>query len=344
MSESGEKSLPPSAKKLAEARKRGQLAHSKDMPAAVSFVVCLVVVMSTAGDALKKISEAIINTMAMSERTFEQRAYYAIIELGSLMAEFVGAAVAAAVLASVLTHVIVMGGPIVTLEPMSQGLAKFDPVTNLKGIFGVQALSEVIKSILKVCVLGVVLAIIVVGGIRPATLTLQCGLWCQIALAEHLSRSILLVGAFIMVLIGIVDILLQNWMFTRDMRMTFDEQKREHKEQEGSPEIKQEQRRLRKEALTGDPVGAKSANIFMTGEGAFVIGIRYIKGETPVPVLVYRSDKIEAKTFRTDYPKARSYRNVKLHARLMAEGKMGQMVPQSLFEDSARMLYDLSML
>ncbi len=344
MSESGEKTLPPSDKKLRDARKNGQLAHSKDMPSAVSLIACLAVVASTTTYGLKTISGSIISSLSFSEKTFQQRAVDSVIELGVFMGQFVGAAVAAAIGAVILSHIIVMRGFIFTLQPMSQGLQKLNPVTNLKQIFGANALSELIKSILKVVVLGGVLGIVIQTGIQAAINTLFCGLNCQIALAGHLSRSILIVGSSVLLVLGGVDILLQNWMFTREMRMTFDEQKRERKEQDGSPEIKQEQGRLRREAIMGDPLGAKNSTIFLTGEGDVVIGIRYEKSKTPVPVLVYRSAKVTIGELQKAHPSTHLYRQTALHEKLMSEGKMGKIVPRSTFDASARMLYALSMI
>jgi type III secretion protein U len=344
MSESGEKTLPPSDKKLRDARKNGQLAHSKDMPTAVSLIACLAVVATSATYGLKTISGSIISSLSFSEKTFQQRAIDSVIELGSFMGQFVGSAVAAAIGAVILSHIIVMRGFIFTLHPMSQGLNKLNPVTNLKQIFGINALSELIKSILKVVVLGGVLAIVIQDGILGALNTPFCGLNCQIALAGHLALNILIVGSFILLVLGGVDILLQNWMFNRDMMMTFDEQKRERKEQDGSPEIKQEQGRLRREAIMGDPIGAKNATIFLSGDGDVVIGISYVKGKTPVPVLVYRSPKLTSAELHAEHPSARLYRSASLHATLMAEGKIGKMIPKSTFDSSARMLYALSMI
>jgi type III secretion protein U len=344
MSESGEKTLPPTDKKLRDARKNGQLAHSKDMPTATSFIACFAVVASSANYGFKSIADSIIGALAFSEKTFQQRAGDAVIELSGFMAQFVGAAVAAAIGAVILTHIIVMRGFIFTFQPMSQGLGKLNPVNNLKQIFGFHALSELLKSILKVVFLGGVLGIIVQHGIRSAINSPFCGISCQIALAEHLAYNILIVGSFLLLILGGVDILLQNWMFTRDMRMTFDEQKRERKEQDGSPEIKQEQGRLRREAITGDPVGAKSAEIFLTGDNDVVIGINYVKGKTPVPVLVYRSSKLAIGELQKAYPAARLYRQSSLHAVLLTEGKMGKIIPKSTFNTAARMLYALSMI
>ncbi len=344
MSDSGEKTLPPSQKKLRDARKNGQLAHSRDMPAAVALIACLAAVGATSPGALKRIADAIIRSMAASERDFQQRAAESLVELMSFVIQFLGAAVAAATAAVVLGHIIVMRGFIFTFHPMSQGLQRLNPVNNIKQIFGIHAFSELLKAILKVVVLGGVLGLIIMNGLPSAVFTPNCGISCQVALAGHLGLNILVIGSFILLILGGADILLQNWIFTREMRMTHDEQKRERKEQDGSPEIKQEQSRLRRETIMGEPVGAKHATVFVSGEGNVIIGIRYVKGETPVPMIVFRSKDVTTAALQKAYPKAKFFEGGRMHATLVAEGKMGKMIPRSTFDASARMLYALSLI
>lgn len=50
--------------------------------------------------------------------------------------------------------------------------------------------------------------------------------------------------------VGAVDLLIQRWLFSREMRMTRSEHKREHKDMEGDPLIKRERRRLRQDFQT----------------------------------------------------------------------------------------------
>ncbi len=87
-------------------------------------------------------------------------------------------------------------------------------------------------------------------------------------------------------MIGILDVPIQRWLFLRDMRMTTTEYKREHKDLEGDPLVRQELQRQRREVVM-QPVrlGLKNA-VIVFAAGDRLVALRYVKGETPVPVIV----------------------------------------------------------
>jgi type III secretion protein U len=94
------------------------------------------------------------------------------------------------------------------------------------------------------------------------------------------------VGALAFVVIGIIDVPIQRWLFLRDMRMTKTEYRREYKDLEGDPLIRQELQRQRRETVS-NPVklGLKNATLVIV-ERDLLVALRYVKGETPIPMVV----------------------------------------------------------
>ncbi|RJG41507.1 EscU/YscU/HrcU family type III secretion system export apparatus switch protein [Mesorhizobium sp. DCY119] len=88
-------------------------------------------------------------------------------------------------------------------------------------------------------------------------------------------------AALAFVIIGILNVPLQCWLFLRDMRMKTTEYKREHKDLEGDPMIRHEQQWQRREAVMQPAkLGVKNAVIVFTA-GDRAVALRYVKGETP---------------------------------------------------------------
>ncbi|WP_205919892.1 EscU/YscU/HrcU family type III secretion system export apparatus switch protein, partial [Pseudomonas viridiflava] len=96
-------------------------------------------------------------------------------------------------------------------------------------------------------------------------------------------------------LVGAVDVLMQRWLFGRDMKMSRSEQKRERKDVDGDPLIKRERQRQRREMQAlATKLGLGRASLMIGIGGNWVVGVRYVRGETPVPVVVCRGSPEES--------------------------------------------------
>ena len=81
---------------------------------------------------------------------------------------------------------------------------------------------------------------------------------------------------------GLADLLIQRWIFLRDMRMTQTEAKRELKDQEGSPQIRGAHQRHRREAATETRLGVARATLIVKGRET-AAGLRYVRGKPGFP-------------------------------------------------------------
>jgi type III secretion protein U len=89
-------------------------------------------------------------------------------------------------------------------------------------------------------------------------------------------------------IIGLIDLLVQRRLFLRDMRMTRSEFKREHKDHEGDPHIRRERRKRSQQSQTRERVGLRHA-VLAVAHGKRVVGLRYRRGETPIPTVVSKA-------------------------------------------------------
>jgi type III secretion protein U len=85
---------------------------------------------------------------------------------------------------------------------------------------------------------------------------------------------------------GLLDLNIQRWLFQRQHRMTRSEAKRDRKEDEGSPEVQSYRRRLRQGILQTSRVYSPADATIMIEGGDSIVGLRFIRGETPLPVIV----------------------------------------------------------
>jgi len=336
---SEEKKLPPTAKKLRDARKKGQLARSGDFVSALSICAgfgCLCLRAGSIKDGWHEAVRLIDKLQAQPFNGAVAQALIGLIELTmAAVVPIIGAAAAAAILASFVAT----GGPTFSLEPLKPSLEKLDPIKGLKRLFSQRSLVELGKSLIKVLSLGAILLLTVIASWKALVYLPVCGMGCFGFVFQELKVLIeIAAGAFLIG--GLADLLIQRWLFLRDMRMTESEAKRESKEQEGNPQIKGEHRRIRRAAANESPTGIRRATLILTGP-ATVIGLRYVRGETGVPVLVCRAEG-ELASRLLEEARALHLSVVQDHVlarELMQKATMGKAVPIACFERVAKAVF-----
>lgn len=336
---SEEKKLPPTPKKLSDARKKGQVPRSADFVSALSICAglgYLYVTASSIEDGWHEAVRLIDKLQALPFNSAVQPALLGLVELW--MITFIPI-IAAAVIAAILASVLAAGGLTFSLESLKPSFQKLDPTKGLKRIVSQKSLLELGKSLFKVVILGVTLLSIAIASWRVLVYLPVCGLDCfgfvfrEIKVLIDIAAGGFLIG-------GLIDLLIQRWLFLRDMRMTQSEAKRESKEQQGNPQIKGEHRRLRREAAQESPLGVDRATLIVTGP-ARLVGLRYVRAETGVPVLVCRGEG-ELASRLLDRARGLNLSIIEdpvLARQLIRKAMMGKPVPMECFERVARAVF-----
>lgn len=337
---SEEKSLPASEKKLRDARKKGQVAKAPDFASGFAMLVLL--------GTLWLGSEWIFAAMRHGLDLAAQAAALADGEaLGRVPREI--AAVAAPLLlaplllgpaAIILFQVAANRGFILALEPLKPKLENIDPFKGMKRLFGMRSWVELAKSLVKLALFGTALALGAAGVLGSVAQSSLCGLACLGPILRAALTPLVWGTIAIMLLAGLADLLVQRALFLREMRMTKTEAKRERKDQDGSAEIKGARSRLRRQAASGERLGLARAVVLIAGDG-YSVGLRYVTGETAVPIVVCRGRGAQAGGLITG---ARElgvpvFHDPDLAAELAARTAPGEPVPPPLFKGVATAMF-----
>lgn len=292
--ESEEKSLPASEKKLRDARKKGQVSNSRDLLAGVSFAAVLCLLFFFQGWFYERFVGLVENVTRADERPFDAR----VMEAGALFFRllfFVVVPILATLVAFlVLPAIGVMRGLIFSFETVKPQFEHLSPVSGFKRIASLRNVVEFVKALVKVVFLASVFVVIGIGWMNPLFHGPSCGATCLTPILISALTVFGIAGAAGFIVLGLIDVPVQRWLFTRDMRMTRTEYKREQRDIEGDPLIRREFHRLRSEAVAAPRKGPRTTPTLLLVGGGRAIAIRFVKGETPMPIIVGKGEKLAA--------------------------------------------------
>lgn len=340
MAEKTEKATP---KKLKDARKKGQVAKSQDLPAALTFVVSIMGTLASVGYLFQNMGSFTLRMLREVPNTggdFDSRigglfkiALQVILNCSlPIMAIvcFVG----------VLVSFLVIG-PVFSLEALKFDLKKLNPIEGIKQKFKLKVLVELIKSMAKIIGAGIIIYIviwqmlpnIVSSVLMPVLGTAQ-------VVNDFLFKSALRVGIFFL-LVGLFDLSFQKKNFAKEMKMEKFEVKQEYKDTEGDPMIKGKRREIFREIAYQDgPGAARRARAIITNPTHIAVALKYDPKEEPAPIILTMGVGVFAERIikigvDNNIP---IMRNVDLARELYSKGKISDYIPEDTYPAVAEIM------
>lgn len=296
---SDEKTEKPTAKKLRDAKRRGQHAKSQDVTAAMvlmAVTLCLVTAASITVSRLATVVSRLLEDIGRVRGSTELLPMIVPTAWQGLLAilPFVFTAMFAGLAGSAMQV-----GLNFSMEAVSPKFDKLNPAQGLKKIFSIKSVIEFVKTVVKALAMGAVLWNV----IRDVLPTLMSSAYlpvASIAVAGWDAVIHLVFGALVLfIIIGPVDFGIQKFQFLKDQRMSKDEVKREHKESEGDPQMKGKRKQIAKEMANSAPKETvPGASVVVTNPTHYAVALRYTAGETSVPIVVAKGVDEEAAVIR----------------------------------------------
>jgi type III secretion protein U len=338
--ETEQKSLPASQKKLRDARRKGQVPHSRDLVTGFALT-CMFLYLLFAGPALADRLVALVGvTSRLADRQFAEAAGRAVaLALDVLLLTSLPLA-AVVLVADLVSGIASTFGPVFSFELVKPQLDHINPAQGLKRIFSANNAVEFAKAALKVMILVTAFVLIMRSAIEPLFETPACGERCVVTAALQTIKPLAATAIVAFLAIGLFDLLVQRRLFLREMQMTRTEAKREVKDLEGDPLIRGERRRVRQDVAGRNVrVGMRHA-IVAVMHGDVVVGLRFQPGETPAPAVVCKGTG-EAGAAMLAEARQRGIAvvdNAALAAALAARHKVGDFIASDLFGMVAEVL------
>ena len=339
MAEKTEKATP---KKLRDAKKKGQVAKSQDLPSAFTFIVSIWVVLSLSTFLYNQLGGFLVSTFKLIPDGNLEMVLSGMFQEAFLMIFYASIPVLGLVSIAGTVVTFLSVGPVFAPEVFKFDIKKFDPVQNLKAKFKMRTLVELIKSLLKISV-----ASYLIYGVMYNSLPVLIK-----AVSLPMSGALMIFHAFLMEVVvkvglffigvAVLDFAYQKKDFAKEMKMEKFEVKQEYKNSEGDPQIKSRRRQIAQEiAYQEGPSGAvKKAQAIVTNPTHLAIAVAYQRELDSAPYIVAMGENLNAQRIikiaeENDIPVVR---NIKLAHNLWENGEVYEYVPEDTYQAIAQIL------
>jgi flagellar biosynthesis protein FlhB len=329
VSDAGEKAFEPTPRRIAKAKREGNVARSSELAANVSFAAACFALVSVA---------ALFGSVAANELLRAQS--FAAAPSCALVLAVALVPIGAAAIAGAIASVAQSGG--LAPMPVTAKIERLNPIEGMRRILSRETLSHSLRAALAfLCATLAMTPALLAGGaamIRSPDLAQTVNeAWSA---AQHVAFAAGAVG----LLFSIAELGAARASWLRKLRMSVEERKREVKEEEGDALARGRRRSLHRAMLRGGLTRIKEASFVVVNPTCLAVALAYRPPRIPVPEVLARvRDEAAARVREL----AAIYgipivENVALARALYRDGRPGEPIPQTHYVAVAEVVVALT--
>jgi|Wag4MinimDraft_13_1082653.scaffolds.fasta_scaffold00035_7 flagellar biosynthetic protein FlhB len=339
--ENGEKTEQATPRRRQKAVEEGNIAKSRELSTALSFIAAILFLYYYMPYFMQGIEKVFIQFFQMTDFDITPNSTYYILTvvvkyLAGLVIPFMALLVAVGIIAN-----IVQFGFVISPKAMQPKFSRLDPIKGFSNLFSKRSLVELIKSLIKIFVVGAIAFFIVKGEISKIVSLASADPFSNMVFLGKLIFEISFKIAIVILLMAIADFIYQKWQHEEDLKMTKQEVKEEFKQMEGDPQVKQRirsmQRDMARKRMMED---VPKSDVVVTNPTHYAVAIKYEAGTDSAPKVVAKGQRLIALRIKElarekgvfiheDPPLARS---------LFAASDIGEEIPENLYRAVAEIL------
>ena len=323
-------------------RKRGQVAQTRELASVLVLLTTALMMWGLSRFFLQQLSEMINGSMgsflvqAARDGDLMPASLYVLKRGFMIMAPLMGILTLMGVASTV-----VQTGFMNNEEALELKFERLNPVEGFKKIFSLRSFMEGLKSVLKIVCIGFVVWWVIKGQVLNIPLIAGFGIEQIIVFAGELTIKILLTVGIFMGVLAAADYFFQRYELEKEMRMTKQEIKEEHKSREGDPMIKARIRRIQREMANKRMMtDVPKADVIITNPTHIAVAIQYDPMKMAAPRVLAKGAGTTAERIKEI---AREHNipimeNKPLARTIFKTLKIGATIPRELFTAVAQVL------
>lgn len=338
MASGEEKTEQPTGRRLKEARREGRLPQSMEVPQALTLIVAVVLLPGLLG----RLHHTLVNGWRQALMAADPSdPAPALHELSALTVDAVALLlplVAGIMIAAVLSRAM-LGGIRFNVHQIHPKPKKLNPLPGLKNMVSKRQIGQLARLTLKMGALAL-LAVALWGRLTAAVFLGPSTLEAFVAGIGNAISALLMAVLALSVVAGAVDGVVSVRKYRKDLRMTKQEVREDHKQTESNPQVKQEirarQRKMSRMRMMAEVV---RADVVLTNPTHFAVALRYEPG-SPAPKVVAKGADHMAKRIRELAAESGVpvRENKPLARALYSSVEIGEVIPVHLYQAVAEVL------
>ncbi|AKC87972.1 flagellar biosynthesis protein FlhB [Pseudoxanthomonas suwonensis] len=337
-----ERTEQPSAKRLREAREKGNIPRSRELATAAVFGAGVAALLA-AGPLLARGAQGWMRGALSPEPALLQAPERLFGHMGLLLLKLLWVVlplVAVSLLAALLAP-LAMGGLQFSNKALTPDLNRLNPAAGLKRIYGPEGLAELAKSLLRVALVGTAAGLTLSHGMDLLRTMPNQGLEDAARTGLHFTGRLLLATACALALLAAIDAPYQKWNWMRKLKMTRQELRDELKESEGNPQVKGKIRQMQAQLSQRRMMEAvPTADVIVVNPTHYAVALKYESGSMRAPTVVAKGVDEMAQRIRevADRHRVATVSAPPLARALYREGELGKEIPVRLYAAVAQIL------
>ncbi|MEN3033202.1 flagellar type III secretion system protein FlhB [Chromobacterium amazonense] len=341
MNQTSDKSEEATSGKLRKAREKGQVARSRDLPTAISLLCSLVLIIYFSSIWLadfNRIFQLGLHNLSTPDVNEDAWADF-LSSMILLFAKIISPLIIPALVG--ITFALYPGGLLWSHENFRPQLSRLNPISNLSKFFKLKHYAQFLLSLIKILML--IFALYAISNyFLSQYISLQTmQLFTALNKGFNLFIQATLVLCCIMIIFGLVDAPMQNFLFLRGQRMSKQEVKDEHKQTEGNPQIRNRIRQLQRQiAYRSLSKSVPKADVVIVNPEHYAVALRYDPKKAEAPYVIAKGlDEMAFAIKRIAQENSIEILPIPILARaIYYTSQINQQIPSSLYRAVAQVL------
>lgn len=337
-----EKTEPATQKRRQEARDKGQVAQSREIPSVLVLLSALGVFALSGSWMFLNISDLMGGVFQnVDSLSFNASSIYQFL-LGILNRLFI-------TLMPLLSIVLVAGiaanllqiGFLFTGKPLVPNFTKLDPIKGIKKLFSLRSLVELVKALFKVLFIGVIVFLLLKGELTTIPSLMHMGVGDILSFIGRVAFKICLYTCLSLIVLAALDYAYQRWQHEKDLKMSKQEVKDEFKQREGDPAVKAKIKRIQIEMSQRRMMEmVPEADVVITNPTKLAIALKYNAEGMVAPKVIAKgagfiAERIKGIAREKGIP---VIENKPLAQTLFKLVEIGDLIPENLYRAVAEIL------
>lgn len=297
---SEEKTEAPSDKKRQDAREKGNVAKSQEINSVVVLLTGIILIKVMGPWIIDELGKCIVDFFtlcsdtSMTEERFFKITYMALIIIAKITLPIAGGIMVLGVISNIGQI-----GFLLTLKPVTPNFEKIDPIKGFQRLFSMRSVVETLKNILKLSIIGIVAYVTLKKEFEHMLMLSDASVGTIWFFTVRVAFEVIIKIALVLIILALLDYAYQRYDHEKNLKMSIQEVKEEHKSMEGDPQVKARIKSLQREMARRRMMEeVPKATVVVTNPTHLAIALRYEPSEGDAPVVVAKGKLVIAQRIK----------------------------------------------